>query len=993
MRGKVLPAILLTVTLLMMMKAGAAYAYVGSVFQYTNEGQTITYKVLSEPTGTENGRAQIIYSEETNKKLSGDVVVPATVTNSNMTYDVVELGASAFRSAAGITRMTLPETVTAIGEDAFINCTGLKNVNIPAKVTRIENSTFNGCTSLEYMYLPNGITYIGDMAFQDCSKLSTMNLPDKLTSIGLNAFMNCSKLADVSMPKGVTSIGSGAFAGCSSITSVIIPEGVTSIGNAVFRDCTSLTYVSLPESLTQIGSSAFYNCSSLKNIHIPDAVTSIGSHAFYQCTSLTSIKIPYYVTSIGDFTFFGCSNLAKVRIQDNVTSIGNYAFFNCKSLTSVGLPEGLASIGNWAFYGCESLRPLQIPSGVTSIGFGEYPYAGVLVYKNSFAEDFFRKNQPEYYQIVKLPLEEMSFAEDIMNLAVNETVSLKLDFYPKFSSDITADIRWSSSNEAVLTVDASGKVKGIGAGEADVTAVMGKYSATCHIIVGGTTVNPTSIEFTNNNVSLKKGEWAKLSLNFTPASSTNRAVTWKSSNNSVVTVEQGRIYAKGNGTATITATTRTATTSCRVTVYSPLKELYSDYDRISLNKSESKKLVISYDPMDTTDDKTVSWTSGDEAVVKVVNGVLTAFGSGKTTITARVGTLTHSIPVTVLSPTTSLELAQKEISLIVGQAHQLQLTVLPADATDEITGTSSDESVATFSNGSILALKRGKATITVRSGSVVASCVVNVGSDIKSIALDKKSLELFLGTSQTLTAAFNPTDAKDDRTVTWTSSNKSIITIDSKGKIKTVGTGTATVTATAGDGVQATCSITVKLSTPGSVKAVSGGHNSAKITWGAVSGASGYEVYRSSSKTGKYVKVKATTARSFTDTGLTTGSTYYYKVMAYRSQGTKKVYGSGSAVASVKPIPATPGNTKLVKVKSGTAKFTWNKVSGASGYEVYRTSSLKEPYRLTKTTTSLHFINYGLTKGKTYYYKVRTYKMVGKKKVYSPFSTVYSVKM
>ncbi|HHV11260.1 MAG TPA: leucine-rich repeat protein [Clostridiales bacterium] len=992
MRGKVFPAILLAVTLLMMMKAGTTYAYVGSAFQYTNEGQTISYKVLSEPTGTENGRAQVIYSEEINKKLSGDVVIPATVTNSNMTYDVVELSSSAFRGASGITRMTLPETVTAIGEDAFINCTGLKNVNIPGKVTRIENSTFNGCSSLENIYLPNGITYIGDMAFQDCIKLSAMNLPDKLTSIGLNAFNNCSKLTDISMPKGVTSIGPGAFAGCSSITSVTIPEGVTSIGNAMFRDCTSLTYVSLPESLTQIGSSAFYNCSSLKNIHIPDAVTNIGSHAFYQCTSLTSIKIPYYVKSIGDFTFFGCNSLAKVRIQDNVTAIGNYAFFNCKSLTSVELPEGLESIGNWAFYGCDSLRPLQIPSGVTGIGYGEFPYAGVLVYKNSFAEDFFRKNQPEYYQIVKLPLEEMSFAEAVMNLAVNGTVSLKPVFYPTFSSDI-ATISWSSSNEAVLTVDSSGKVKGVGAGEADVTATMGKYSATCHIIVGGAAVNPTSIEFKDNNVSLKKGESTKLSLDFAPANSTNRSVTWKSSNNSVVTVEQGRIYAKGNGTATITATTGTAAASCKVTVYSPLKELFSDYDRITLYKGESKKLVISYDPMDTTDDKTVSWTSGDEAIVKVVNGALTAVRSGKTTVTAKVGVLTHSIPVTVLSPTTSLELAQKEISLIVGQAQQLQLTVLPADATDEITGTSSDESVATFSNGSITALKRGKATITVRSGSVVASCVVNVSSDIKGITLSKQSLTLYLGSSQTLTAAFNPTDAKDDRTVTWTSSDKSIITIDSKGKIKTVGTGTATVTATAGDGVQATCSVAVKLSTPGSIKAVSGGHNSAKITWGAVSGASGYEVYRSGSKTGKYVKVKETTARSFTDTGLTTGSTYYYKVMAYRSQGAKKVYGSGSAVASVKPIPATPGNTKLVKVKSGTAKFTWNKVSGASGYEVYRTSSLKEPYRLTKTTTSLHFINYGLTKGKTYYYKVRTYKIVGKKKVYSPFSTVYSVKM
>ena len=993
MKGKVLPVILLTITLLTIMKARATYAYVGSVFQYTNEGQTITYKVLSEPTDTENGRAQVIYSEEVNNKLSGDVVIPSTVTNSNMTYNVVEVSANSFREASGMTRLTLPETITVIGQDAFANCTSLTTVNIPGKVTRIEDGTFDGCSSLSSMYLPNGITYIGNMAFNNCSNLSSMNLPDKLTSIGYNAFSNCAKLTGISIPQGVTSIGTGAFFGYSSITSISIPEGVTTIENALFRDCTNLTFVSLPESITKIGSSAFYNCSSLKSIHIPDAVRTIESYAFYDCKSLTSIKIPFYVTSIGEFTFFGCSNLSSIRVQENVSSIGNFAFFNCKSLISVNLPDGLTSIGNYAFYGCENLRPLRIPSEVTSIGFGEFPYTGVMVYKNSFAEDYFAKNYPLYYQIISLPLEEMSFAEDSMNIQVNETVSLKPIFYPKNSSDITASITWSSSNQSVATVDSNGNVTGIGAGEADIKAVMGKYSATSHIIVGGTAVNPTSLAVANNDVTLNKGDSTKLSLNFTPANVTNKAITWKSANTSVATVEQGHIYAIGSGTAIITATSGSVTAVCKVTVINPLKGIFSDYDKILINKGESKKIAVSLDPMDTTDNKTVSWVSADESILKVSNGVISAVKPGKTTITAYVGMYSNTISVTVQNPTTSIEVPQQEIPLVVGQTQKLPVTILPYDATDEVNVTSSDDSVVAFSNGNITALKRGKATITITSGSYTASFRVNVASDITSISLNKTSLELYLGSSQGLTVSFNPTNAKDDRTVIWESSNKSIITVDAKGKITTIGTGTATVTATAGDGKKAICTVVVKLSIPGSVKSVSGGYNSAKITWGAVSGASGYELYRASSKTGSYTKVKETTARSFTNTGLTTGSTYYYKVRAYRYQGTKKVYGSFSSVVNVIPTPATPSNTKLVKVKSGTAQFTWSKVSGASGYEVYRTTSLKESYRLVKSTTSLHYINYGLTKGKTYYYKVRSYRIVGKKKIYSNFSSVYSVKM
>nr|WP_243167826.1 leucine-rich repeat protein [Anaerocolumna cellulosilytica] len=887
-----------------------------------------------------------------------------------MTYNVTRIGGDAFVEAQGLTSIKLPDKIVFIGADAFRDCSSLVSINIPDGVTAIENSTFSGCSNLVSIYLPDKVSYIGNYAFTDCSKLTGINLPNSLKKIG-----------------------SGAFSGCSSLTYVNIPEGITTIENGLFQDCIKLTWVSLPESITSIGSKAFYNCSRLKNVHLSDEITSIGEYAFYNCASLTSIKIPYKVTKIENRTFLLCSNLTKIRIQNKVTSIGDFAFYGCNSLINVNIPESVTSIGDFTFSNCESLRPLRIPESVISIGKGDFPYTGVLVYKNSFAETHFRKNHPEYYQIIKIPLKEMFFPEVVKNINIHDSLRLEPIYYPANSSEINSKVVWSSSDPQVVSVDADGIIRGLAAGEAVITAAMGNYLETCKIIVGGAVVNPTSIQFPSSRQDMIKGDSARLSVNFTPAETTNRAIKWTSSDNSVIIVDNGRIYAKNSGTATITAVSATGSVECKITVRNPLKEIYSDYNEVTLNQGEKKKIAISYDPMDTTDDKTISWSIEDSTIASIEHGVITAVKPGNTKVTAVVGSFTHSIPIRILAPIKSLLFAQNSVSLIAGQSRAVPLAIKPIETTDDIIITSSDETVATYSKGTITAKGRGRTIITATSGSLSATCVVTVSTDIKSIAISKKSLTLNIGVSSTLTVAYNPANPADDKTVTWASSDKSVATVDVKGKVTPVGTGKATITATVAGDKKAVSTVTVKLSVPTTVKAVSSGHNKAKISWKAVSGASGYEVYQALSKSGTYKKVKVTTAKAYTNTGLITGTPYYYKVRAYRYKGNKKVYGSFSAVVNVKPIPSAPSNVKLAKTGAGKINFTWSKVNGAFGYEIYRTSSKNSPYKRVKDTTSYHYINYGLTKGKTYYYKVRAYKMVGNKKVYSKFSKTFTIKM
>ena len=84
--------------------------------------------------------------------------------------------------------------------------------------------------------------------------------------------------------------------------------------------------------------------------------------------------------------------------------------------------------------------------------------------------------------------------------------------------------------------------------------------------------------------------------------------------------------------------------------------------------------------------------------------------------------------------------------------------------------------------------------------------------------------------------------------------------------------------------------------------------------------------------------------------------------------------------------------SKAARLSSTKIKLTWSSVSGASGYELYRSTSSSGKYYFIKRTSSLYYTNSGLTKGKTYYYKIRAYKTVGTTKVYSGWTTVIIAK-
>ena len=314
--GKPLSRLITMVAICMLSFHAMAYD-----FSYTYQGNTLYYNITSDNT------IEVTYYSSTtdNNYVSGDVVIPSSVTNNGTTY-----------------------SVTSIGDYAFYLCIGLTSVTIPNSVTSIADDAFYGCSSLTYVTIPNSVTSIGKWAFISCSGLTSVTIPNSVTSIGNMAFAYCSGLTSVTLPNNAT-IHSKAFIGAGTkptIDSVIYCSDTLIVGNYTFICTGFLTFYLNGNSYFPNNNAVVFDCYESKSgdLIIPStisyngttySVTSIGDRAFYYCSGLTSVAIPNGVTSIGGSAFYGCSGLTSVTIPNSVTSIAGYAFYECNGLTSI----------------------------------------------------------------------------------------------------------------------------------------------------------------------------------------------------------------------------------------------------------------------------------------------------------------------------------------------------------------------------------------------------------------------------------------------------------------------------------------------------------------------------------------------------------------------------------------------------------------------------------------------------------------------------------
>lgn len=237
-------------------------------------------------------------------------------------------------------------------------------------------------------------------------------------------------------------------------------------------------------------------------------------------------------------------------------------------------------------------------------------------------------------------------------------------------------------------------------------------------------------------------------------------------------------------------------------------------DNVVMTVGDKDTLSVGYVP-ENAENKSVVWSSSDEAIVTVEEGVLTAVAAGDAVITADCDGVTDECTVTVNEKdieVESVELNKTEAELVVGETLRLEATVLPEEASGlTVTWSSSaSEIVSVDDEGNVSALSEGKATITAEAGGVTATCDVTVSSasiPVESVTVSEESIEIKIGETFTLTATVLPENA-EDKTVTWSSSDNAIATVSDDGVVTGVAVGNATIVAAAGQRT-AVCSVKV----------------------------------------------------------------------------------------------------------------------------------------------------------------------------------------
>lgn len=165
--------------------------------------------------------------------------------------------------------------------------------------------------------------------------------------------------------------------------------------------------------------------------------------------------------------------------------------------------------------------------------------------------------------------------------------------------------------------------------------------------------------------------------------------------------------------------------------------------------------------------------------------------------------------------------------------------------------------------------------------------------------------------------------------------------------------------------------------------------DSLTFSWKKNNVVSGYEIYNSKNRREKKI-TKKTTVKG-TVSKLSAGKSYTFRIRSYVSKGGKYYYGPFTTIKTA----TAPKSTKISKLTSSKKKqvtVKWNKVSGATQYEIYRSTSKKGKYTKIGTSKKTSYTDKKATGGKKYYYKVRVCKTISKKNYYSSYSSVKSVK-
>lgn len=787
---------------------------------------------------------------------------------------ITEIPDNLFAECTGLIEISIPETVKDIGTNAFKNCSNLKKVQLLDGLINIKDNAFN-TTALEEIVIPDTVASIGGLAFYNCKSMTSLKLSSNIRFLGENAFgkdillnnvkipkslnecqlsfsqegpfANCSNLSDIEFEQEITKIPKGLFGSCTGLTQITIPDTVVSIdqeafarcvnlqnitfdnnlksiGNGAFGRCNSLTQIVIPDAVQTIGITTFSNCEKLKEVKMPKACTYVPEAMFQNCTALNNITFSNNTIEISQNAFDSCTALVQINLPNKVQIIRHDAFINCKNLKTLRLAESLKTIERQAFYGCEALSEMTILEELTLIG------------ENAFSNC-------KSLQTLKLPdsletLEAYAFSncDKLASVSLGAGIKTIPDycFYADpevkkiiLPQQVTAIGKYAFGNCTKLTdITINRNVSTI-----DSTAFSYPDRLTIHGVTGtypetfakandikfvALDSSTTDIKISKETCEIGRGKTMRLTATVVPEDSPEE-LTWTSSDEDIVTVNNGVIKGVMVGTANILVMSGSVVKECVVKVYEPVSWVDLNMTSEELSIGDTLQLEAYVRP-DTATYKDVTWSSDNESVATVgKNGLVTAkaYGTAKIMVTTKDQNCTRICTVTVKPiAVTGVELNTKKATIGIGETCQLTARILPENATNKnVTWTTNNPKVATVENGVVTGVANGTAVIIVKTedAAKTASCTVTVKGEsvvVTAITINKTSLELESDDTYQLTATITPQEAASKK-LTWSSSDEEVATVKD-GKITAKKAGTAIITVSAENGtVKASCQVKV----------------------------------------------------------------------------------------------------------------------------------------------------------------------------------------
>lgn len=292
--------------------------------------------------------------------------------------------------------------------------------------------------------------------------------------------------------------------------------------------------------------------------------------------------------------------------------------------------------------------------------------------------------------------------------AYKKTMSIGEEFYIIAIATNGKLPRWTSSSSRIASVNTYGKITAKKNGTATITAKVNGGEASCRI-----TVKKTKVSISKSTISIERG----VSLMLSATTSTKSPVTWKSSHKSVATVDaSGKVTGIKPGESTITATADNSKATCKVKVKYPTVRL--DKKKVTLYKGQIIRLNA-----DVSSKVAPTWKSSKKSVATInPDGTVTAIKNGVATITATVNTVSATCEIIVRKP--NITLSSEEINIEVGKTALLKAKVSSGNSPEWST---SNPNVATVSSdGSIKAVKEGRAYIYAKEDGTKVRCTIYV---------------------------------------------------------------------------------------------------------------------------------------------------------------------------------------------------------------------------------------------------------------------------